>query len=374
MGEGAFAAIPTHFSQLEDPRRDNKSHQLLDILVIAICAAICGANSWEDVELFGEAKEKWFKTFLALSNGIPSHDTFGRVFALLNARQFQVCFVQWVRAVAEATEGQVVAIDGKTLRRSHDKGIGKEAIQMVSAWASENGMVLAQTKVDDKSNEITAMPELLDLLELTGCIVTIDAMGCQTAIAGKIVERQADYVLSVKENQGKLHDTLEQLFDDPQEMKWASCDYHKTVDKDHGRLEIRECWVTSDPAYLNYIATFAEWPKLRSIGMVQAQRQIGEHRTVERRYFISSLESNAKQLLRAVRGHWEIENKLHWVLDITFREDDCRVRKGNGAQNFAILRHMALNLLKRDTSRGSIHSKRLKAGWDHEYLLKVLSA
>jgi predicted transposase YbfD/YdcC len=346
----------------------------LDILVIAVCAAICGADSWEDVELFGEAKEKWFKTFLALSNGIPSHDTFGRVFALLDGQQFQACFVQWVRAVAEATQGQVVAIDGKTLRRSHDKGIGKGAIQMVSAWASENGMVLAQTKVDDKSNEITAIPELLDLLEVTGCIVTIDAIGCQTAIAEKIVERQADYVLPVKQNQGKLHDTLEQLFSDPEEMTWASCDYHKTVDKDHGRLEIRECWVTSDPAYLDYIAAFATWPKLHSIGMVQAQRQIGEHHTVKRRYFISSLESNAKQLARVVRSHWQIENTLHWVLDITFREDDCRVRKGNGAQNFAILRHMTLNLLKREKTRGSIHSKRLKAGWDHDYLLKVLSA
>lgn len=372
MEERSMAAIPMHFSELEDPRRDNKSHQLLDILIISLCAAICGANGWEEVELFGEAKQEWFKTFLRLPNGIPSHDTFRRVFALLDAEQFQACFVQWVQAVTEVTHGQIVAVDGKTLRRSHDKGIGKGAIQMVSAWASENGMVLAQTKVDDKSNEITAIPQLLDVLELKGCIVTIDAIGCQTAIAEKVIERQADYVLPVKKNQGKLHGTLEQLFDDPTEMRWASCDYHKTVDKDHGRIEIRECWVTSDTDYLHYIATFADWRNLRSLGMVQAERRIGEHRTVERRYFISSLEGNAKHLLRAVRSHWGIENKVHWVLDIAFREDECRVRKGNGAQNFAVLRHIALNLLKQDTTRGSIHSKRLKAGWDHEYLLKVL--
>lgn len=369
------AVIVEHFSALEDPRDDNRRHRLLDIVIIAICAAICGADSWEDVELFGEAKYDWFKGFLELPHGIPSHDTFGRVFALLDAERFQACFVDWVQAVGQLTKRQVVAVDGKTLRRSHDRENGKEAIHMVSAWASENGLVLGQMKVDDKSNEITAIPQLLDVLEVAGCIVTIDAIGCQTKIVEKIVEKQADYVLPVKENQGKLYETLQQLFDNPDEMRWVSCAHHKTVDKDHGRIEIRECWTTSDADYLRYIATFAEWRSLRSIAMVQAERRIGEQRTVERRYFISSLEPHAQPLLRATRGHWGIENKVHWILDVAFREDDCRVRKGNGAQNFAVLRHIALNLLKREkTALCSIHSKRLKAGWDHAYLLKVLTA
>ena len=375
MEEVPTAAIVAHFSDLEEPRDDNKRHQLLDIVIIAICAAICGADSWADVELFGGAKCSWFKGFLELPHGIPSHDTFRRVFALLDPEQFQARFVQWIQAVDELTEGQIVAIDGKTLRRSHDRGSGKGAIHMVSAWASENGLVLGQRKVDDKSNEITAIPQLLDMLEIAGCIVTIDAIGCQTKIVEKIIAKQAEYVLPVKENQGKLHETLRLLFDDSAEMRRVPCEYHRTVDKDHGRIEIRECWATSDPEYVRYIASLADWRGLQSVGMVQAERRIGAQSTVERRYFISSLAADAKQLLRAARGHWGIENQLHWVLDIAFREDECRVRTGNGAQNFAVLRHIALNLLKREkTLKASIHGKRLKAGWDHNYLVKVLMA
>ncbi len=369
------APIMAHFSELEDPRDDNKRHKLLDIVVIAICAAICGADSWEDVELFGEAKQKWFEGFLELPHGIPSHDTFGRVFAVLDAEQFQSGFVEWIQAVERLTGGQIVAVDGKTLRRSHDRANGKGAIHMVSAWASANGLVLGQQKVDDKSNEITAIPQLLDRLEVAGCIVTIDAIGCQTKIVEKILEKRADYVLPVKENQGKLHETLRLLFDDPAEMRWVPCDSHKTVDKGHGRIETRECWATSDEQYLCYIASLADWPGLRSVAMVRAERFTGEQSTVECRYFISSLPADAKQLLHAVRGHWGIENNLHWVLDIAFREDECRVRTGNGAQNFAVLRHIALNLLKREkTLKASIHGKRLKAGWDHDYLVRVLMA
>ena len=375
MEDVPTAAIVAHFSDLEEPRDDNKRHQLLDIVIIAICAAICGADSWADVELFGDAKYSWFKGFLELPHGIPSHDTFRRVFALLDPEQFQARFVQWIQAVDELTEGQIVAIDGKTLRRSHDRGSGKGAIHMVSAWASENGLVLGQRKVDDKSNEITAIPQLLDMLEIAGCIVTIDAIGCQTKIVEKIIAKQAEYVLPVKENQGKLHETLRLLFDDSAEMRRVPCEYHRTVDKDHGRIEIRECWATSDPEYVRYIASLADWRGLQSVGMVQAERRIGAQSTVERRYFISSLAADAKQLLRAARGHWGIENQLHWVLDIAFREDECRVRTGNGAQNFAVLRHIALNLLKREkTLKASIHGKRLKAGWDHNYLVKVLMA
>ncbi len=375
MESGPTAPITAHFSELEDPRDNNKRHKLLDIVVMAICAAICGADSWEDVELFGEAKQKWFEGFLELPHGIPSHDTFGRVFAVLDAEQFQSGFVEWIQAVEHLTAGQIVAVDGKTLRRSHDRANGKGAIHMVSAWASANGLVLGQQKVDDKSNEITAIPELLDRLEVAGCIVTIDAIGCQTKIVEKILEKRADYVLPVKENQGKLHETLRLLFDDPAEMRWVPCDYHKTVDKGHGRMETRECWATSDEQYLRYIASLADWPGLKSVAMVQAKRLTRDQSTVERRYFISSLPADAKQLLYAVRGHWGIENNLHWVLDIAFREDNCRVRTGNGAQNFAVLRHIALNLLKREkTLKASIHGKRLKAGWDHDYLVKVLMA
>jgi predicted transposase YbfD/YdcC len=347
----------------------------MDILVIAICAAICGADSWTEVELFGEAKYQWFKGFLELPHGIPSHDTFGRVFALLNPEQFQRCFREWIAAVEEQTQGEVVALDGKQLRRSHDRAKGKKAIYMVSAWAAGNGLVLGQRKVDEKSNEITAIPALLDTLELSGCIVTTDAMGCQRTIAEKVIENDADYVLVVKENQPQLFRTIQGLFNDAQELHWVDCDYHKTVNKGHGRVEIRECWTTSDPDYLHYIGLFADWKGLRSIAVIRAERHVGQEKSVERRYFISSLESDAQELLRAARTYWQIENRLHWVLDLAFREDESRVRKGNGPQNFAVLRHIALNLLRQEsTSKRSIRAKRLKAGWDHDYLLTVLNS
>ena len=365
--------IGEHFASLEDPRADNKSHLLMDMIILAICAAICGAEGWEDVELFGRSKQEWFKTFLKLPHGIPSHDTFGRVFALLDAQQFQECFMEWVQALNHLTKGQIVPIDGKQLRRSHDKSLGKKAIYMVSAWAAESRVVLGQRKVDDKSNEITAIPELLDILDISGCIVTTDAIGCQTEIAAKIVEQEADYVLALKENQKNLYEAVLGLFAYPEEMAWVDIDYHKTVNKGHGRLEIRECWTTSDTDYLHYIGALSDWSGLKSIAMVKAERRIGDEKTVKYRLFISSLDSDAQQILHAVRTHWEIENKIHWVLDVVFREDDCRIRKGNGAQNFAVLRHIALNLLRQERSaKDSIRAKRLKAGWDHDYLLKVL--
>jgi len=367
--------IADYFSNLQDPRSDNRSHLLLDIIIIAICAAICDADTWTDVELFGQSKEQWFRKFLELPHGIPSHDTFSRVFALIDTEQFQESFRDWIAAVEERTGGEIVALDGKQLRRSHDKAKGKKAIYMVSAWASENSLVLGQQKVDDRSNEITAVPQLLDLLEVAGCIVTTDAMNCQVETAKKVIENDADYVFVVKENQPRLLETIQALFDDPDEMRWVDTDSETTVDEKHGRTETRQCWTTSDPEYLAYIASFADWPGLRSIGMIEARRSTKEGTSVKRRYFISSLESNAKRLLHAVRTYWGIENKLHWVLDLAFREDESRIRKGNGPENSAVLRHIALNLLRReDTAKISIRAKRKKAGWDNDYLLKVLMA
>jgi predicted transposase YbfD/YdcC len=369
------ATIAEHFSELEDPRRYNRRHLLHDIIVIAICAAICGADDWVAVEAFGRAKQSWFEKFLELPHGIPSHDTFGDVFGLLDPDQFRTCFMQWVQAVNEITGGQVVPIDGKKLRRSHDKTAGKNAIHMVSAWAAENHVVLGQVKVDDKSNEIKAIPQLLDLLEISGCIVTIDAMGCQREIARKIVEdKDADYVLALKGNQSGLFEDVKSLFEHTQEVGFENCEHYKTTEKGHGRFEVRECWTLSDPDTLASIRSLANWRALRTVIMVKSERFVGDKRSEESRYYISSLSGNAEQALEAVRGHWGIENQVHWVLDIAFREDDCRIRKGNGAQNFAILRHIALNLLKQEkTAKCGVKNKRLKAGWDESYLLKVLN-
>jgi len=372
--ENPIATITEHFADLEDPRMDRtKLHPLDNILIIALCAAICGADSWVEVEQFGKAKRKWFAKYLDLTNGIPSHDTFGRVFGLLDAERFQVCFISWVQTICQVLKDQVVSFDGKALRRSHNRTIGKDAIYMVSAWATENEVVLGQTKVDDKSNEITAIPALLELLELSGCIVTIDAIGCQKEIARQIVDQGADYVLALKGNQGKLYADAKTLFEDAQAIDFTDCDYHRTVDKGHGRIEIRECWATAHPEYIAALYKPELWAELQTVIMVRAERRIGDKCETETRYYISSLPGDAKRLLNAVRQHWHIENRLHWVLDVTFREDDSRIRTGNAPQNMAVIRHMALNLLKQEQStKLSMRSKRLKAGWDEDYLAKVL--
>jgi predicted transposase YbfD/YdcC len=381
MDQPARATIREHFAPLPDPRSDHcKQHQLLDIITIALCGVICGAEGWTEIEQFGRAKLPWLRTFLPLPHGVPSHDTFGRVFAALDPAQFQHCFLGWVQAVAAQTSGrvvsgQVVALDGKTLRRSHDRTNGTAAIHLVSAWATQNRLVLGQVKVDDTSNEITALPELIQVLALQGCIVTIDAMGCQTAIAQTIIAQGADYVLALKGNQPTLEQAVRAMFADAQATGFhgLAYDHHTTVEKGHGRIETRRCWTISEPEHIAYLNEQGGWAGLRSIGMVDAERTIGEATSREARYFISSLAGEARQVGQAVRAHWGIENGLHWVLDIAFREDDCRVRQGEAAQNFAILRHVALNLLREErTAKIGVKAKRLKAGWDEQYLLRVL--
>lgn len=370
------ASLVEHFSNLKDPRADfGKRHLLLDIIVIAICAVICGADNWVEVELFGRTKEQWLRTFLKLPHGIPSHDTFGRVFRLLDPEQFQRCFRSWIEAVQGVTGGQVVAVDGKTLRRSHDRPLGKAAIQMVSAWATANRLILGQVKVEERSNEITAIPELLEVLDIAGCIVTVDAIACQRQIAEKIVDRKADYVLALKANQGNLHREVADLFAYAEEIGFRDVehDFHQTVNKGHGRIEVRQCWTITASDFLDYVCQFADWPKLNTIVKVHAERRVGEEITRRTRYYITSLGNDAQQALYAVRGHWKIENQVHWVLDVVFREDDSRIRKGNGAQNFALLRHIALNLLHQEkTAKVGMKAKRLKAALDEKYLLKVL--
>lgn len=375
----APSAVPLtkHFANLTDPRVERtKEHLLLDIVVIAICAILAGADSWVAVAAFGVAKEKWFRTFLELPNGIPSHDTFGRVFAALDPLEFQRSFLSWIQAVSERLSGEIVAVDGKTLRRSHDKRLGKNAIHMVSAWATAQRLVLGQRKMDDKSNEITAIPELLRVLALEGCIVTIDALGCQTEIAETIVNQGAEYVLAVKENQGKLHADLKDLFDGADEVAFQQVPHahDRQVTKDHGRLEIRDCWVITDSEYLDFVRRREAWKNLRALIRIRTEVRRGRKRSEETRYFISSLQATPLDMLNAIRGHWGIENGLHWILDVAFREDESRVHKDHAAENFAVLRHIAVNLLNRARNgKDSIKTMRLRAGWDETFLAQIIA-
>jgi len=373
MEDPASARLFDFFAHVSDPRRANARHRLFDIFVIALCAVISGAEGWEDMEEYGQAQAEWFKEFLELPHGIPSHDTFRRVLARLKPDELPQCFVSWTEALRESLDGDIIALDGKTLRRSFDHAASQGAIHMVSAWANAHRLVLGQLKVDDKSNEITAIPALLRMLELAGAIVTIDAMGCQKEIAKTITERGADYVLALKDNHPTLHGEVELLFEDikAERLDGITAARHTTVDADHGRLETRHYWITSD---IESLGVKGSWAKIASVGLVESHREVGGKVSIEQRFFLTSLPSDAVRFGQAVREHWGVENALHWVLDVSFREDDCRIRQGHGAQNLAVLRHMALNLLRQEGGhKRGIKARRKRAGWDRDYLLQVLT-
>lgn len=381
MQRSAAPDLVSHLSQIPDPRvRGRCAHERVDVLVIAVCTLLCGGENFEDMEDFGRAKETWFRGFLSLPNGIPSHDTFNRVFAALKPEAFLDCFLRWTQSLRQNISQEIVALDGKALRRARGRGQG--ACYVVNAWAGSNRLVLGQRKVADKSNEITAVPELLRALELAGCMVTVDAMGCQKAIAREIQEADAEYVLALKGNQETVHEEVKSFLDEARAQDQAprprggpkrvpllaQCE---TVEKDHGRLEIRRYYQSTD---LKWLADLDQWEGLRSVGMVECVRQVGQEApTSEWRYYLSSLPLGVERLAEAVRGHWGVENSLHWVLDVQMGEDRSRARTGHAAENLATLRRWALNLLRQDkTRRRGIRGKQLNAAWNHDYLLRLL--
>jgi predicted transposase YbfD/YdcC len=361
--------LNSFLGKIDDPRRDlTKLHNLNDILLIGIIAVICSANTWNEIEQYALEKEDFLRTFLELPNGIPSHDTFNRVFSAIDSEQFETCFIQWINSLAKITQGEIVAIDGKTIRGAKANG-KKSPVHMVSAWASNNNLVLGQTKVNEKSNEITAIPKLLEVLSIEGAIVTIDAMGCQTEIVEKIIKKKADYILAVKGNQKQLHQNIKDEFRFSKSVKTIT-----DLDMGHGRIETRTCSVITN---FEFIEDNSKWKNLHSIIKIESIREFkNSTKTIETatRYYISNLKAEAKDFQNAIRSHWAIENKLHWTLDVAFCEDASRKRNGNAAQNFSILNKIALNLLKNDTSaKIGVKSRRLKAAWSNSYLLKILN-
>lgn len=366
-------SILEYFSSVTDPRIKLKTrHILVEIIAMTLCAIIAGADDWVEVADFSNEKEEWLKTFLKLPNGIPSHDTFGRVFSLINPEEFGKCFTTWLQSIFPLTNSETIAIDGKTARRSHDRINNKKPIHMVSAWAAQQGLILGQIKTDEKSNEITAIPELLRTLDLKSSVVTIDAMGAQTKITKQIIEQEGDYVISLKGNQGNLNDEVRQLFEDAEKNGYDHLEHdsHTTVDGGHGRVETRRCVVTNDT---DWYANKSKWIGLNTFAMIESTRDLGDKIENETRFFISSLPMDAEKLLRVARQHWAVENSLHWCLDISFREDECRVRKNNAPENLAILRRFALSLIKNDPSRKvGIKASWKRAGWSLGYLEQLL--
>ncbi len=366
MEESKYTLVSC-LSQINDPRISRaRRHNLIDILVIAVVGTLSGADSWENIEVVAQAKEEWLSQFLELPNGIPSHDTIERVFSRICPEEFKVQFSNWMQSAIELTDGEIVAIDGKVLRRSFDRSTNKSAIHMVSAWANGNGVVMGQVKVDEKSNEITAIPKLLSSLELSGCIVTLDAMGCQKNIAEKVLEKDADYLFGLKGNQSGTLGAVEMCFDTTTSENILS---FEDTDGGHGRIEVRSHQVIS----ADLVPELSNWPGCKSAVMVTSKREIKDKISTETRYYISSLLPNPEKAAKAIREHWGIENSLHWVLDMTFNEDYSRVRKKNSPENLAVLRHISLNLLKKNTFKGSLRKKRLMCCASNKYLEKTLS-
>jgi predicted transposase YbfD/YdcC len=372
-----LSSFVDYFAALPDPRVERtRLHGLLDILVIAVCAVICGAEGWEDIEEFGRAKEPWLRERLglALPHGIPSHDTFRRVFARLDPTAFRRAFLAWATRLREKHPGEVLALDGKTLRHSFDTETGQAPLHLVTAWATENRLVLAQQPVAAKSNEITAFPVLLGLLDLQDSIVTIDAMGCQKEIARQIIQQGGDYVLALKENHPSMEADVRLFFEDAREHGFDPYPvrYSRSLEKDHGRIETRKYWLVEG---IEWLDGKEAWAGLCSIGMVESQRRLGEKTSVESRYFLSSLSGSVGKFAGAVRGHWGIENGEHYILDVTFDEDASRIRREHAPENFAVLRHLALNLVRREaSSKRGVKGRVKRAAWDEEYLVQVLTS
>jgi len=363
-------AILSYFAEIPDPRIDRKKlHKLEDIFFMTLCAVICGADNWVAIASFAKAKEAWFTKLLGLENGTPSHDTFGYVFSMIDQEKFVECFSRWSSDLTSSLQGEVINIDGKCLRRSIDRASNKSAIHMVSAWAANNQLVLAQQQVDEKSNEITAIPKLLAQLDIQGCVVTMDAMGCQHGIARQIVESGGDYMLSLKGNQSSLNEDVRTYFESEETMPPIG---DQQVDGGHGRIETRIVRVSSDIDWLRQ--RHPQWAGLKSVVSVTSKRETSSTESEETRYFISSLHADDPSMSgKVVRSHWGVENRLHWVLDCAFDEDNNRARKGHSAANLAVVRHIALNMLKADKSiKLGIKNKRLRAGWDHNYMLRVI--
>ena len=368
----ADAPLLQAFAKLPDPRKSrNQIYPLIDIVAVAIIGILCSANDWVNVVRWANAYENWFQSVGLCFNGVPSHDTIGRFFRLVDPKAFEGCFVAWIQMIADKIQG-VIAIEGKTICNSGNAFNEQKAAHIVTAFAAENDIILGQLKTDEKSNEITAIPELLDTLVLKGCTVTIDAMGCQTAIVKKIRDSQGDYVLGLKGNQGTLHAEAVNFFDQAIEVgaEEAECEYHSTVEKGHGRIEEREVWMTSN---LEWLEGSDDWEGLQSLICIRSTRHEKGKTTIEKRYYISSLRTTAQRIGEVIRLHWGIENKLHWHLDVTFNEDKSKIRAGHGAENFSLLKRCVLNLIKADTTEtGSITTKRRIAGWNPAYRLRLL--
>lgn len=369
-----LSKLEEHFSAIPDNRAQYKvRYPLFDVILTTIVGVICGADGWEAIEEVGKSKLSLLKKYGYFHYGIPVHDTIARVISAIEPEQFQDCFIQWMKSAEMSTQREIIAIDGKTVRRSYDKRSKQAAIHMVSAFAAENGVVLGQVKTSEKSNEITAIPDLLSKLDIKGAVVTIDAMGCQKSIAANIINKEADYVLALKGNQGRLHAAIKDFFDiaREEEFKGVSHQCNEDVNKGHGRIEQRCYWFTEELSSLEDLTS--AWPGLKSIGMVESTRHIGEKTTTERRYYLSSLKQADEMLASSIRRHWSVENELHWVLDVSFREDESRIRRGNAAENMATARHITLNMLRQETTcKKGIKAKRFKAALDTAYAEKVL--